>query len=497
MNFRFLIFISFLTTQINHGLKAENEKEGSSSTYSIETILSAATGSKTPFWIVSNRYGMIPLEAGNGLLRAGLFHEQKKENGLSWNTGADFIAVTPGYRNFYVHQLYIDLNYKSLSFSIGSKERYHSIVDKRLSSGDMLLSPNARPIPEANLSIPHFATVPLTKGWLQLKGDFAIAKSFDKGYLRDYTSVATKDKSYNENVLWHHKSLLFRIGDTKGRAPLFGILGLEHWAQWGGTSTDPKLGKQPQSFKDFLRIILGREGGENSTNSDKINALGNHYGSYYFALGYKLPDKGKIQAYHQHYFDDKSGSIFINKFDGLWGIELETQQYPWLKKVVVEFLTTKHQSGSMHFILFDHDKHPGRGGGADDYYNNGEYTTGVSNFNRGLGSPIMISPEYNKNGEIGFRNNRVEAWHLGAEGKISPRIDYRLLLTSMRGWGTPFIPLLDIKSSITTLAEINYRHPRLCGWQFSGSVAFDTGDMVEKNTGFSISIRKQGIIKKW
>ena len=75
-------------------------------------------------------------------------------------------------------------------------------------------------------------------------------------------------------------------------------------------------------------------------------------------------------------------------------------------------------SGPLHFIEFDHDKYPGYGGGADNYYNNGEYTTGASYFNRSLGSPFLISPEYNKNGLLGFRHNRVRAWHLGISGQV-------------------------------------------------------------------------------
>lgn len=361
----------------------------------------------------------------------------------------------------------------------------------------MVLSPNARPLPEVNFSMPAYTIVPFTRGWLQVKGDFAFGRSFDKDYLKDYTSASSKPSIYIDNILWHHKSAFLRIEDTANNSPLFGTLGLEHWAQWGGTSTDPKVGKQPQSIKDFMRIVFGREGGEGSTVSDMINVLGNHYGSYYLGLGYKFRDASVLQAYHQHYFEDKSGTVFANGIDGLWGIEFNTKQLPWLKKVVVEFLTTKNQSGPMHFIDFDREKYSGRGGGADNYYNNGEYTTGVSYFNRGIGSPLLISPEYNGGGEIGFKNNRVQSWHLGAEGNISSQVAYRLLLTTMEGWGRAYKPFLAKKSSVATLFEAAYSHPRLAGWQFAGSVAVDTGDMVEKNTGFGLSIRKQGILKNW
>ena len=48
-----------------------------------------------------------------------------------------------------------------------------SLWDRNLSSGDMTQSANARPIPEINISMPEFTLVPLTKGWLQVRGDFA------------------------------------------------------------------------------------------------------------------------------------------------------------------------------------------------------------------------------------------------------------------------------------------------------------------------------------
>lgn len=476
--------------------QTQDGKNGST-TYQLEAAGSVASGEKTPFWIVSNRYGVVPLETANGLTRAGVFHHQQLGNGLLWTAGADLAAVEPRKRNIYIQQLYAEIGYKSLLLSIGSKERYNSIFDRRLSSGDMVLSPNARPIPEINLGIPHFVLVPFTKGWLQVKGDFAFGRSFDKDYLKEYTSQAARPVTYNDNVLWHHKSAFFRLEDTRNDFPLFGIIGLTHWAQWGGTSTDPKIGKQPQTLKDFMRVIVGSEGGEGSTLSDMINVLGNHYGSYYFLLGYKLPGFGVAQAYHQHFFEDKSGMEFANRYDGLWGIELATEQLPWLRKVVIEFLTTKHQSGAMHFINFDHDKYSGRGGGADNYYNNGEYTTGVSYFNRGLGSPILTSPEYNGNGKLGFANNRVESWHLGAEGDLSRQVSYRVLLTHMKGWGKAHQPFLNTKSSFASLFEVTYVHPALSGWTFTGSAAFDTGDMIEKNAGFSFGVRKQGILKNW
>jgi len=492
-----LILFAFILLPSLHAVSQDENNDAEKTIYRLEAMGSAATGNNTPFWIVSNRNGVVPLDAGNGSLRVGVFHNQTFGQGFRWTFGFDMLGTIPRYRNVYLQQLYAEIGYKAILLSVGSKERYNSFVNKKLSSGDLVLSPNARPMPEINFSIPDYTHVPFTGGWLQVKGDFAVGRSFDLDYLEDYIAAASKPRTYVDNILWHHKSGFLRVEDTARDFPLFGILGLEHWVQWGGTSTDPKIGKQPQSMKDFLRVVVGKEGGEEATISDQINALGNHYGSYYFALGYKIPAFGVLQAYHQHYFEDKSGMEMSNGIDGLWGIELKTKQLLWLNKIVVEFLTTKNQSGPMHFIHFDRDKYSGRGGGNDDYYNNGEYATGASYFNRALGSPLLISPEYNGNGEIGFKNNRVESWHLGAEGSITPQLSYRLLFTSMTGWGRSGKPFLDTKSSVSTLAEVTYTHPQLIGWELGGAVAFDTGDMVEKNAGFSLSIRKRGVLKNW
>lgn len=486
-----LVIITYLfVTSIGY---AQTDKTINATTYKAELFGSAATGSYTPFWMVSNRYGMVPLEAGNGFLDAGVFHQQQFGKGFRWNAGLDLVVAAPRNHNVFIQQAYIDLGYKCLLLSVGSKERYTSLWDRSLSSGDMILSTNARPIPEINISIPEFTEVPLTKGWMQIKGDFALGRSFDSDYLKDFVNL---NQTYTQDVLWHHKSFYVRIKDTKGGSPFSGTIGVQHWAQWGGTSSNPAIGVQPHSLKDFIRVVCGKEGGTGASMSDQINVLGNHYGSYDFKLEYAQPG-WTIAAYHQHYFEDKSGMIFVNATDGLWGAQLDLPRFPWLKKVVMEYFVTRDQSGPFHFILFDHDKYKGPGGGADNYYNNGEYTTGVSYFNRAIGSPLIPSPEYNTNGELGFKNNRVRDWHFAAEGALSSYISYRLLVTIMNSWGTHYDPLLNKIRGASGLVDITYQHPRLQGWEFTGSVAADAGSMFGKNAGFSIRVAKRGILKSW
>ena len=442
---------------------AQEEEETDITTYQAELSGSISSGKNTPFWMVSNRYGIVPLEANNGYLSAGVYHKRTFGKGFRWGAGLNVIAAVPRDRNVFLQQVYAELGYKCLSLSVGSKERYNSLWSRRLSSGDLVQSANARPIPEVNISIPEFTTIPLTKGWLQFKGDFAVGRSFDKDYLSDF---ANEEQVYINNVLWHHKSLFIQIKDT------------------------------PHSLKDLIRVILGSEGGTDATASDQINVLGNHYGSYDFKLAFSRPD-WRVSAYHQHYFEDKSGMIFVNGTDGLWGARLDLRRFPWLSEIVVEYLVTRDQSGSFHFIDFDHELHSGTGGGDDDYYNNGEYTTGSSYFNRAIGSPLIPGPEYNTDGALGFQNNRVRDWHIAAAGAFSPRVSYRLLLTFMNSWGRHDTPFLSPKKNVSGLLDITYRHPRLSGWTFTATLAVDAGSMFDDNFGCELRITKRGVLKKW
>lgn len=485
--YNILLCVLFLCIQPGRG---QNNSSGATE-YRIEAFGSAATDDDTPFWLVSNKYGTAPLEAGNAYLRAGVFHHQLSGKNLRWNAGVDMIAVTPRYRNVYIHQLYAGIQFKSLELTIGSKENLISLWDKELSSGDLVLSNNARPIPEINLSIPQFTPVPFTKGVLHVKGNFAVGRSFDTDYIEHFKN---NHQHFTKNTLWHHKSLFFKLIDTKNKFPFTGTIGIRHHAQWGGDSDNPELGKQPRSLKDFIRIVFGQSGGGEAYLGDIINVLGNHYGSFDFKLGYHN-SAFDLFLYHQHYYDDTSGMEFYNKSDGIFGFQADFFNGSLFRKVVFEYICTRDQSGPIHHITFDHDKYPGYGEGADNYFNNYVYPSGVSYFNRSLGSPLVTSPEYNANGELGLMNNRIRAFHLGLQGYFSKQVTYRLLATRHEGWGTMSRPFLKKEINFSSAVKISYCHPRLEGWLFSGEIGADFGDTYGDNTGFTLSVTKSGLLK--
>ncbi|MDR2773686.1 MAG: capsule assembly Wzi family protein [Tannerella sp.] len=486
------IFLFVLIANITPCLPQNDNRSYGSTEFNIEAFGSAATGKYTPFLIVGNRYGTIPLDAGNSYLRAGTFHNRPLKKNIRIGAGVDIIASTPRYRNVYIQQLYVEIGYKWLNLTIGSKENYTSLWDRNLSSGDLVHSANARPIPEINISVPKFTPVPATKGILQFKGDFAAGRSFDTEYLKQ---LKNNNQHYIENVLWHHKSLHIRLLDPYDNFPLIATIGVRHHAQWGGTSTNPKEGIQPHSWKDFIRVITGSSGGDDASLSAQVNVLGNHYGSYDVKLGYSHP-LFDIHLYKQHFFDDVSGMELFNLPDGLYGIQVNISNFPLINRILLEYIYTKNQSGPAHYIWFDHSVYPGYGGGNDSYYNNGEYTTGTSYFNRSVGSPLITSPEYNKNGSIGFKNNRIQAWHIGFDGYLSKRVAYRILMTNSEGWGTMGVPFLKKTDDFSCAAKISYCHPHLEGWLFSGEIGADTGSIYGDNPGVAISVSKTGILKR-
>ncbi len=457
--------------------------------YRLDAFSSVSTGDFTPFWIVNNTHGVVPLQSNNIYGRGDLCWNHQFGKEFKLKAELDLVGASKHSSSFYIQQLYASLSYKALNLSVGAKEYYDSMLDSRLSVGDFNYSPNARPIPEINLSVPEFTKVPFTKGILQFKGDFAVGRSTDSHYIE---RTKYPGETYTIDILWHHKSLSFNLEDPDRRFPLTMEFGFVHAAQWGGWTSYYNQGEVPHSFSDFIRIVLGQGGGEDAMEGEQINALGNHQGVYNLKFGYK-GRSFDIFAYKQHYFDDNSGVEYANWRDGIWGLEARLNNQNYLKKMVFEYFNTTNQSGPMHFL--DHTRPNTRGGGNDDYYNHDIYISGWSHWGRTLGNPLITSPEYDKNGKIYFQNNRVQALHWGFEGEITPEISYRVLATGMYAWGRMSYPFLGRKNDFSSLLECSYTPSRGKGWKFIVQTAFDGGSLYNDNFGFSLKISKSGLIR--
>jgi len=460
--------------------------------YRVETFGSASAGSYTPFWMVNNTHGFVPLKQNNAYLRGNLMWEHDFNKSLKVEAGVDLLTAAQHSSSLWAHQLYTGISYRAMKLTIGSKEYYNSFLDKDLSVGDMCYSTNARPIPEINLGFPEYTIVPFSKEIMKFKADFAVGKSMDDDYI-----LRTKNETtnYTTDILWHHKSLFLQWADPQEKFPLSFEFGLVHASQWGGWTSVQDAGKMPSSFSDFMLVVFGKSGKDNALEMDQVNVLGNQLGTMNARLEYKHPHF-KASVYKQHFYDDNSGLEYANWPDGIWGGEISFLNQSFVKKVVYEYMNTTNQSGPFHFLEYETQSGVKyRGGGSDNYYNHGIYIAGWSYFGRAIGNPLLTSPEYNDDGSILFKNIRVKSWHLGLNGDIASGLSYRLLFTQMHAWGRMSVPFLKRKNNFSSLIECTYRPSAWKGWSLGFQMASDYGDLYGNNWGCSLKIGKTGVFK--
>ena len=122
-------------------------------------------------------------------------------------------------------------------------------------------------------------------------------------------------------------------------------------------------------------------------------------------------------------------------------------------------------------------------GGKDSYYSNGVYKQGWTYFGRSICSPLL-SPD----------NNRVWAYHGGVKGDIYG-FRYRALCTYANNYGTYSSPAKTHNTAF--LLEVKKTVPQAWGLEFGIALAGHFGSQYGNQFGGLITIRKQGIIKKW
>lgn len=365
-------------------------------------ISSYAFNKNLPFWLHTNSGGSINSKT-NIAGRAQLYttYSISKKHQLLLGLGGFYRdeAITSFQRN----DLFLSYKNRMINVTLGSRE----VLDKFQGIGvvrdNFTLSGNARALPGLKIEF----TKPLkVLSNIYVNGAIAHYNLNDNRFISD-----TRVHNKKLEVIWNYKP------------NSSWLLGLEHFAQWGGIS--PELGKQPSSFNDFISVFFARKASDNASTSDQNNALGNSLGHY--KLEYKYTDdSSEYLLYHHHPFEDGSGTALRNFPDGIWGfyysLKADGNYTSILKGFLVEYVSTVSQSGRF-----------GRSG-RDNYFRNGIYRSGWTYENNIIGLPFISVPD----------NTRVEAFHLGiilASGKW----ESRLKSSYVRSLGTfinPFSPIV-------------------------------------------------------
>lgn len=487
---RFLFtFILLVAILFPTRTKAETEPTDTV-TYTVETVATISSGRYTPFWLTANRGGLGSPRLNNGYLRAAAEKKMDWESRFSWGAGLDLVGAWKSWSPFRIRQLYGEIRYRSLSAFAGSKLIEPEMTDPLLSSGNLLYSGNALPIPQVRAGIKDFVPVWGTNGWFSVKGYIAYGKFTDSRWQKNWVAP---DSLRTSGVLYHSKGLWMR-GGNPDRFPLTGTFGIEMGTQFGGESHhNGETIKMGHGLEKWLKAFFPSPSDASAVHGERTNVEGNFIGSYYFQMEWAPKSGPRAKVYYQHLFDDHSQMFFQYGpwKDGLWGVQIYLPKNRWISSAVYEFLYTKDQTGAVY-----HDSTewvPEQVSGRDCYYDHFLYA-GWQNRGLGIGSPLAISPIFNSDHTLFFYDTRIVAHHLGISGNPTENLDYRLLLTATSNWGTYMHPLPEVEHNFSAMAEVGWHLSRLPGWSLKGSVAFDRGQLLGNNFGLLISISKSGRI---
>ena len=173
------------------------------------------------------------------------------------------------------------------------------------------------------------------------------------------------------------------------------------------------------------------------------------------------------------------------------GGELQLKRGTWLRNIVVEYLHTTDQSGPIY-----HDRTsniPDHIAGQDRYYNHGNYMS-LQHWGQVIGNPLYRSPLYNDDYRIRVEDNRFVAWHMGIAGAPLPHLDYRVLASWQRGYGTYDDPYTYPHHNTSLMVEAGwqFRH----GWAVRGAFGLDHGSILGNNHGAQLTVIKKGVLGK-
>src|SRR5690606_18438486 len=236
-----------------------------------------------------------------------------------------------------------------------------------------------------------------------------------EGSLEEYLM---DDERYVKNTRVHHKAV--KLVFTRIRNWEFSF-GLQHFVQWAGTS--PDHGELLGSFNDYLKILTGKGIGgsaEDGVSEQEINGLGNHLGSYEINLKTSVRNYD-IEFIYNHIFEAGSGSRFVNRPDGRYGIFIsDIENKKWVDGLMYEFYYTKNQSKNS--LSTD---------GTDNYFNNNLYRSGWTYESRILGVPLITLND----SRFRVGNSLFVAHHVGVSGTAFENMPYKLLATYRNNYG--------------------------------------------------------------
>ncbi|PTX44471.1 capsule assembly protein Wzi [Christiangramia gaetbulicola] len=409
-----------------------------------------------PFWFYSNQRGRVSEDTNiDGWINGRLKYSLSDNSNLEIGGGIFYQDAFSD--EVFLDELYANFQYKWLQVIAGRKHEPELYNGLSATNENILWSLNSRPL---------FG--------LQIQTNEPVYFSTNKkiGLVFAWEDYYQNDHEFS-NRFTHHKKLQLILNFSESFTLQGGI---QHFAQWGGTSE--RFGDQPESIKDYLRIVGGRAGGETAVQGDQENALGNHLGSWELYLTKRLK-QSDIKFIYNSIFEDGSGSRLANFPDGRYGLFWRSyEEKKLVNSLIYEYYNTRDQSKDVNAW------------GADNYFNSGFYTRGWAFNGKVFGSPLFTyDPETSK-----VINNKFNAHHIGIGGQFSnhsQNFPYKLLLTYRHNEGT-FRELLNPEGLDEDVFNF-YSKWRVLNLpvQADLSFGFDLNSMEKPVFGAGISLSRQ------
>ena len=459
--------------------------------WGVSGSLNGGTGQYLPFWAHTGQNGIVPTTS-NALLTLGAGAAYNHSNGFFYESGCNFagwLASVPNGGvtvNGAVDRLYVSAGWKMLRAELGIAPRQRELGDLSVTGGNMMWTSNARNLPGINVKADW---IPIFK-WFALRGNVAHYK------MNDNRAVV--------GTMLHNKSLEGKV-TINSRVSISG--GLEHIAQWGGYSE--RLGAQPSSLGDFVRVFFAMNGGDDALETDKINVLGNHLGREYVRIDWQAERFGLLLQYDKP-FEDGSGLRLLNVPDGVWTVKLDLKDKSFVNEIVYEYVNTTWQSGPRHdrpATLMEKweqdpsDPYYGRISlrGCDNYFVNGVYVSGWTYDGRIIGLPLIGGLVFDKDGIVrDVSCSRVRAHHIGIGGNFAEGCPYKFKATCSRNYGrynqsaTSVFASYPLQVSMALEVGIQNRLSRL-PVDFWVGVYSDLGQLYQDSFGLTLKVVRRNL----
>jgi hypothetical protein len=477
--------------------------------YSATVIGTGASGDFAPYMIGSWNHGKTVMN-GAALLDAEMHKDLDLSKRLSWAAGAEFLtgySASADYQRFtilnnwvehsespakiWLQQLYASVKWRGVFVTAGMKERGSCLVDNDLSSGDLVHSNNARPVPQVRAGFVDYQDIPFTQRWVQIEGTIAYGKTADSDYQRDRYNY------YNGHIstgtLYTHKRISFRTNPDKRLSVSASMQAAGFYGgttRWYSRAQAGKVVDNPGGVEAAWKMFFPKRG-----NGDGYME-GSQLGSYDFKARYRLNGSHEVALYFQWLWEDGSSLGRRNKTDGLWGIEYHRTDgaHTLLKGIVAEIIDFRDQSGPLHWAPGDNagTTMTGEATGGDDYYNNTSFNA-YTNYGMSLGSPFVLAPVYNTDGFLQYKYTRSSGMHIAANGYVSNSVMWRAAVSYAKAWGNGRHPQNTARENTSMMVEATWDAARLLpGLSMKGMLAFDAGKLRGDNVGALFSITYKG-----